>query len=171
MRKLTAIALSLLIALPLMACGGGGEITEEGRQDYQVTVREPMEKFIETHNLIKDNGHSSIANATDIYSAYEGLANSAKASKSNGDRLSEIDAPDYLSKDQKELFRTAKSDLGSGATGLQTAFQDLAKAVDQADLGPATLREYQDMIAWTDAKIASGQDALEQLNQSMEPAE
>ena len=136
-------------------------------ESYKADVADVFTKHAQDFDLIRGNTQNTINSLSqdgDIYAAYEGVKNSSRAMESLRQRVSDMEAPDYLTKDQKELFGQVKTALYNASGYSRSAYDDLAKDLDKGDLSPSRIENQKEWTSMVDQEIIKYAASLAALN-------
>lgn len=136
-------------------------------QAYETDVALAFEKHGQDFDNIRANTQATIenlANTGDIYAAYDGLTSSAGAMEALRQRVDDMTAPDYLTKDQKDQYDKAKTAISNAAGYSRMAYNDLAKDIDKGDLSPSRIANYEQWTGMVEQEILSYAVAIAGLN-------
>lgn len=171
--SIAVIFFSLCVIVALL--GGGGDATDSPA-DTQMTTEEMNLAFKQDilpkikeayHNydtIIADQTttFTSVANGgLDIYGAYQNLAVCAD----NYDNIlsSEIDAPEYFTKEQKDQLRNVFLGLGTAANINKSFLEDIMSALDGGNIPPSLVNKAQDVGLQATAQLIDSQSNYQKL--------
>lgn len=165
--SIAVIFVSLCIIGALL--GGGGD-TNTPSPSTQMTAeemnlafkQETLPKIKEAYNnydsIIADqtNTFTAMGNGNlDIYGAYQNLANCAN----NYDVIlsSEIDAPEYFTKEQRDQLRNLFLGLGTAASINKGFLEEIMSALDKGNIPPSLVNKAQDVGQQSTAQLIDSQ--------------